>query len=573
MKKIKTSTVVGTPTLDCWSQAQFFSSERGGVGIVVQVERKEGGELIDLVSIGSSIVEGAKEEMVTEEGVISGMGEGIKASLAMIKIEDERVKITGNGEIETYLVRGGKLAKLGEATELERGIVGKLIEGDTLIVMTMGVKELVGEEKLQELCRGGEEAAEAIAPQLHGKEDSSRAAGLMISYEREEKSGIGVIMARLTERPIRVRGWSEGPQKLNVGLAVFALIFLIIMVGLGLWKRQVKVRQEAYSAVKEQVEQQIGEARSVADLNPGRAEDLLNQAGEAAQGYTESQRREQEKTKGAELVRTVNEAKESIFKVNKTALTKTIELSVLASGLSSKTMMVDSVGTAMFPDTNNNRVVAMNIDDKSRIVIETGEIGKVKSLAVFDKKIYGLVDSGVAELNQDETKNKIVIEPDELWGNVVQVESYAGNLYLLDLGTSEIWKYPVITDGFGTRKRWLGPGIALDLSKVVQMRVTGDVWIITKSGKLERYSRGVPVKFTLEGVPGGEILDDPTALWVGETAVYIVEKGKARMIVLGLDGKYQAQYLNEELTKATDLVVYKNKAYVLIENEVKEFGL
>ncbi|EKD80334.1 MAG: hypothetical protein ACD_40C00132G0001 [uncultured bacterium] len=274
-----------------------------------------------------------------------------------------------------------------------------------------------------------------------------------------------------------------------------------------------------------------------------------------------------------ELVRTVNEAKESIFKVNKTALTKTIELSVLASGLSSKTMMVDSVGTAMFPDTNNNRVVAMNIDDKSRIVIETGEIGKVKSLAVFDKKIYGLVDSGVAELNQDETKNKIVIEPDELWGNVVQVESYAGNLYLLDLGTSEIWKYPVITDGFGTRKRWLGPGIALDLSKVVQMRVTGDVWIITKSGKLERYSRGVPVKFTLEGVPGGEILDDPTALWVGETAVYIVEKGKARMIVLGLDGKYQAQYLNEELTKATDLVVYKNKAYVLIENEVKEFGL
>jgi len=269
----------------------------------------------------------------------------------------------------------------------------------------------------------------------------------------------------------------------------------------------------------------------------------------------------------------VNEAKESIFKVNKTALTKTIELSVLASGLSSKTMMVDSVGTAMFPDTNNNRVVAMNIDDKSRIVIETGEIGKVKSLAVFDKKIYGLVDSGVAELNQDETKNKIVIEPDELWGNVVQVESYAGNLYLLDLGTSEIWKYPVITDGFGTRKRWLGPGIALDLSKVVQMRVTGDVWIITKSGKLERYSRGVPVKFTLEGVPGGEILDDPTALWVGETAVYIVEKGKARMIVLGLDGKYQAQYLNEELTKATDLVVYKNKAYVLIENEVKEFGL
>ena len=262
--------------------------------------------------------------------------------------------------------------------------------------------------------------------------------------------------------------------------------------------------------------------------------------------------------------------------MNKTQLTPTVELSVLADGLQAEKMYLDPVGTLFFPDLSQERIVGMNIGDKSRVVIPTDKVGHLKALGFFEKHIYGVSSQGVAEISSDAERTKIVIEPDELWGEITNVESYAGNIYLLDKGTSEIWKYPVIVEGFGDRRRWLGPGITLDLSKVSSFRVTGDVWITTESGKLERYSRGAPVDFATEGFPAvgtdGK-LSDPVALFVTDDKVYVVEQGAKRVVVFGQDGKYQAQYENEEFAKASDIAVYKNKGYVLVGNVVKEFAL
>ena len=57
------------------------------------------------------------------------------------------------------------------------------------------------------------------------------------------------------------------------------------------------------------------------------------------------------------------------------------------------------------------------------------------------------------------------------------------------------------------------------------MKVTGDIWLLTSSGKLERYSRGAPVDFSMDGFPSvtGEGLSDPVALYVGEEEVYVLE--------------------------------------------------
>ena len=169
-----------------------------------------------------------------------------------------------------------------------------------------------------------------------------------------------------------------------------------------------------------------------------------------------------------------------------------------------------------------------------------------------------------------------MIEIDALWGEIAQVYSYAGNIYLFDRGNSEIWKYPVIKDGYGERRRWLGAGITLDLSKVADMKITGDVFLVTESGKLERYSRGVPVEFSMEGFPAVETakrLVDPVAIYVTDDDVYVLERGADRVVVFGLDGKYKSQYVSEEFGKASDLVIYKNHGYVMVDNVVKEFGL
>ncbi len=111
---------------------------------------------------------------------------------------------------------------------------------------------------------------------------------------------------------------------------------------------------------------------------------------------------------------------------------------------------------------------------------------------------------------------------------------------------------------------------------VVDMKVAGDIWLLTSTGKLERYSKGAPVKFGMEGFPGTQgdkILSDPSAMWVGESLIYVIERGEQRIVVFGDDGKYKSQYVNSEFADASDLVVVDDKAYVIIDNVVKEFEL
>ena len=156
------------------------------------------------------------------------------------------------------------------------------------------------------------------------------------------------------------------------------------------------------------------------------------------------------------------------------------------------------------------------------------------------------------------------------------IAMFAGNAYILDRGQGEIWKYPTLGETFGGRRRWFAVGIAPDLINVVDMKVVGDIWLLTSTGKLERYSRGAPVAFSMEGFPAkGEAkrFSAPVATWVSDSLVYVLENGAARVVVIGLDGKFQAQYVNSEFEKASDLVVLDGKGYVLIDNVVKEFGV
>ena len=66
---------------------------------------------------------------------------------------------------------------------------------------------------------------------------------------------------------------------------------------------------------------------------------------------------------------------------------------------------------------------------------------------------------------------------------------------------------------------------------------------------------------------------DPVAMFITDSAVYVLESGAQRVVVVGMDGKYMGQYMNPEFGRASDLVVIDEKGYVMIENTVQEFVL
>ncbi|MFH2085917.1 MAG: hypothetical protein ABII21_03990 [bacterium] len=570
MSRLTTTNIVGTASSVMWSQAQSILHDDGSqLLIVIQLSCEEGESLVDLATIGGEILsEIEKKGESRAEQVVGEATQGLKVAVLVASWRENDLSLYGKGQVSAYMARNGKLAKLrddwGEGERIHGMIMGK----DTLILSTNRFIEVVGTTKLKEILTSDEEPAEPLAPLVHTQSETSGIAAI-VGVMREEKK-------QVRWPQIKLRLENDEPRKINLWIGGVIMVLLILMIGVGMVRRVRVLSEREYGALNTSVNTKLDEVTSIGDLNPERAKDLLVKARGEVEAYLNTDIKDEYKDRGNKLLGQITSAEEKAFKKNEVKLTTMVELAILADNLRAEKMNTDGKGNLVFLDSMTPRVVAMNLVDRSRQIITINEDMMPPDVAVSEARTYGLYAQGVVELIWRKEEVKKVIEADEFWKEPKFIETFAGNVYIFDREQSEIWKYPTLGDIFGSRRRWFAAGITPDLSNVVDMKVVGDVWLLTSTGKLERYSRGVPVTFPMEGFPTkseGKKLSEPTALWVTDSLVYVLENGAGRIVVFGADGKYQAQYTNPEFSRASDLVVVDDKVYVLIENTVKEFLL
>lgn len=572
MAKVTTTDVVGTASKTTWSQVQTIAySKNHQVITVVQLTCEDNDSLVDLPTMGVEIIKdieqkGREVENIDQlanltKTIIGGIAQGLKLEILVALIVDSKLSIYQEGGVETYLARGGKLAKL------ESGQEGELSVGDAVVFSTTQFVEVVGVAKFKQILTQEEKPAELLVPLVHIQAETSGVAAVVAEVGEEEGGNPPMPTITLAR---------ESPRRTNLWIGGAIFLLLVIMIGVGMVRRVKQAAEHDFIGLNSSIEAKITETLSIGDLNPERARILLSEAKNEVSAYLVSDIRGEYRQKGEKLAETIENAEKQAFKRNDIGLNTIVELSILVDNLKSEKMKSNGKDNLIFLDTQSAKVVAMNITDRSREVIDKVGSEPYVDLGVFDTRLFGLHKNGVSELFGKKDESKRVIESDEFWENPVLIEMFAGNAYILDKEQGEIWKYPTLGETFGGRRRWFGVGITPDLSNIVDMKVVGDIWLLTSTGKLERYRQGAPATFAMEGFPAkeeGKKLSEPHALWVSESAVYILENGASRVVVFGLDGKYQSQYINNEFAKASDLVVVDGKVYVLIENVVKEFGL
>ena len=577
MSKLTTTNIVGTASKTTWSQAQtIIYQDEHQIMVVLEIGCAEDDSLVDLVTIGveilseiekkGQVVEDASQLIAIVNEVITGITEGLRIGILISSLQKEKLIIAGYGSMGAYLARKGEVARLGNKWAEGQSIEGMLKSGDKIILSTNKFIETVGLAKFKKIVIKDDHPEELLAPLLHTQADSSGVAAIV---------GIATTTKNFTKWPrIKLRG--EKPREINLFVGGGIFILLIIMIGIGMVRRVGQVAEREFLSLSSSINAKVEEARSIGDLNPDRARHLFSQSKNEVTAYLMTDIREEYKIKGNKLIEEIALADEQTFKKNEIKLSIVAELGVLIEGLKADQMKSDGKDNLIFLDIQKSRIVEMNLLDRSRQIIDIKDNEKYIDLGVGEARVHGLRFNGVTEFTWGKDSTKKVIEADEFWENPTYIEMFARNAYILDKEQGEIWKYPTLGDTFGGRRRWFAVGITPDLTNVVDMKIVNDVWILTSTGKLERYSRGAPVQFGMEGFPAlGEPkrLSDPVAVWVTESLIYVVERGASRIVVFGVDGKYRSQYVNTEFAKASDLVVVDNKAYVLIDNTVKEFGL
>lgn len=128
----------------------------------------------------------------------------------------------------------------------------------------------------------------------------------------------------------------------------------------------------------------------------------------------------------------------------------------------------------------------------------------------------------------------------EAFGELTQVESFTGRLYMADAGQGQLLRYPAGRFWEVPPDNWFAAPLTLD--EMISLRIDGDIWMLMRTGQVLRFSAGEQVAFSLDNSVG--LMREPVDFFVGDGTnpyIYVADGGGERVWVFDRDGQYVKQ--------------------------------
>lgn len=212
------------------------------------------------------------------------------------------------------------------------------------------------------------------------------------------------------------------------------------------------------------------------------------------------------------------------------------------------------------------------LDGKMGLVVSVD--GKTKDIKVLAGKGEGLgwldtVFDGKRNLLLDQSGISVVGGArigtfDAAVSKPIAMGVFGSNIYVLDQGNKEIYRYNNASDTLGDRVRWLKQGVNL-ASTPVDMAIDGDIWVLEDNGNVEHFRRGAQESFTLNGSPSVSHYNKIAIDQNGDTLALLDTTYGAVTTFKKSDGSFIAQLKSDSLKQASDINFDDNgKLWVLI---------
>ena len=112
-------------------------------------------------------------------------------------------------------------------------------------------------------------------------------------------------------------------------------------------------------------------------------------------------------------------------------------------------------------------------------------------------------DKGVLKIDTTNSKLSTVAKTDDDWGEVTDIYGFAGNIYLLDQTSNQIWKYLPTSGGYSDKREYLSKGTKVDFSSALRMQIESSIYVLKEGGEILRFTKGVADNFSLSGLDKG----------------------------------------------------------------------
>ena len=459
------------------------------------------------------------------------------------------LKTINQGKV--YIRRNNKMALLIESDQTASGYIK---EDDIFIFTFYRFMKLLGDESgLNQKFdhKPISEVIDEITPELLTKDDQGTAA-------------LFIKLSKIEEEIRPVNDFFEVPKKINpqqktlTFVTVFILgVFLFWSVGFGYIRRTNENSSKKINLTKDLISQKLSQAEEVSFLNISSALSLI------ADSKTEANKLKKELgVKSYELSgleKMINDSENKILKKEEKKYSEFFDLTVDDKDAKGDKLYLNGE-SLLISDKNKGVLYELSLEKKSLDKDRSSEAKKSTFIALFEEKKYFFVE-GVGLYQIVDGKIKKVIENDKDWGKIIDLVVFNGNIYLLDQGKDEIWKYMSAESGFGSKNSYFQSGQSIDLSQVNSLSIDGSIYLAGDM-VIFKYTSGLRDGFKVE-LPGGSVNTSKIFTSKDLEKVYGWDREKGAIYVVGKNGDYLEQVNSKILSTGTDFVVYKNIIYVL----------
>jgi len=486
---------------------------------------------------------------------------GFSFSAGYLKGDIFYLKTINQGKI--YIRRNNKLVLLIDSDKTASGF----IKIDDVFVFTFSnfVRLLGGEEGLNNKFdhRPIPKIIDEITPELLTKDDQGTAAlFLQLKKIDEEEKPIDNFFevpkklgSALNLKSYYIR---FGQQKILTFITVFILgLILFWSVGIGVIRRKSENNQKKINLTKELISQKLSQAEEVSFLNMSSALSLIADSKDEANKIKKELGVKSYELSGIDKI--ISDSENKILKKEEKKYSEFFDLTVDDKNAKGDKIYLND-DNLLVSDKSRGVLYEFSLTKKSLDKDQSIEIKKSSLIALFEDKKYFYVE-GAGVYQMVDGKAKKVIENDKEWGKIIDLVVFNGNIYLLDQGKNEIWKYMSAELGFGGKNSYFQPDQSFNLSSVNSFSIDGSVYIAGDS-IMFKFTSGLQDAFKTN-LPDDNIDVNKIFTTKDLEKVYGWDKKRGTIYIMGKNGNYQEQVNSKILSTASDFVVHKEIIYVI----------
>jgi len=359
----------------------------------------------------------------------------------------------------------------------------------------------------------------------------------------------------------------ESGQKRKKWAVLLGVLFLILLsISLVTGSLKIKADREAkkWREFSEPIVKNIQEAQDLVKINPSGARKLVDDIRKTFDIQKAEFVKGKYKNDLVKLEDQLNIAWTLTSGEKESQIDELVNLQLIRTGFAGDKMSLIKSGNILVIDSKSGVILSAVLATKDIKVVA----GKGEGLGWIDatsdgSRVLILTEKGVS-INGKENGGIVF---DMAVAKAVAIGRFGGNIYILDSGNKEIYKYGAISDGYGDRTRWLKQDQSISLTPI-DMAIDSDVWVLGNSGEVERFRRGVREQFSINGVPEGAKTSKIAVSLEGDKLA-MLDSTNGMVILCSKETGNCAQILkSEKLKSAMDVEFDGESLLVLISGTV-----